>query len=98
MRKTRKLKNWMGEDWTVKRVEKFEQEGYTAICDFNKKEIRFKGTDPNTEITCVMHEAVHRATGLGSEDDAEELRVEYATLCLKEFMEKMGVDLTPLRG
>ena len=98
MRKTRRLKNWMGEDWVVKRVERFEQEGHTAICDFVKREIKFKSTDAHTEQTSIMHEAMHRATGLGSEDENEELRVEYATLMLVEFLEKMGVDLSPLRG
>jgi len=98
MRK-RKLKDWMGENWAVEEVESDDPrlgENSNALLDYKKHHILYAPGDQTVVITRLVHEAMHRATGWGSENDYEELLTEHATISILQFLRKMGVDLSPL--
>jgi hypothetical protein len=102
MRK-RVLKDWMGEDWTVKQLPRIDKrlKGATACLDGSNNTIYVIKADPNTMITSLIHEAMHIACRLDGtspkkKETDEELQVEYATQVILQFLKKMGVDLSPL--
>jgi len=91
----------MGEDWVIEKVTRDDSRladwKTEAQIDHKNRIIIFTEGDESTEITRIMHEAMHRATGWGSDDELEEMKTEYATLCIMEFLRKRGVDLSPVR-
>lgn len=107
----RLIKNWMGEDWTLhlvgpndsRLVNPVSKEKFYGHTDFEENSIVVGVRGQNSDITTLLHEVMHRALDSlrqdsdgGNDDKPTELRIEWAALCVRQFLEKRGIDLSPL--
>lgn len=99
--KRRKLKNWAGEDWTVEAVvpddTRLPENSHACIRD-SKKEILVSEAPDASMIYWLLHEVAHHALKHleFSDSEKEELLMDRVALVYAQFLEKMGVDLSPL--
>ena len=99
--KKRVIRDWMGEDWTVEhvnaddpRLQAYEAHGLLMNRD---KHMVIERQGSNTTVLTVLHEVAHRATQpFLKGDENEELKVDTIALVFKQFLEKMGIDLSKL--
>jgi len=58
----RKLDNWMGDRWTLRRVDigKPEMDRVWGKCDFGRKEIVYQAQSDHDELSTIMHEVIER--------------------------------------
>lgn len=100
MRK-RKLKDWMGADWTIGWVEEDDSrlpDGAAGCIRGRNNEILIAEGDTNQMLHVIFHEVAHKALGHleFSDTEKEELLVDMVAYTYLSFLRKMGVDLSPL--
>ena len=97
----RKLKDWMCEDWDldfVCRDDSRVPDNAGAVIREGKREILIEEADQNTMLYRIFHEVGHKATRHldFTDEEKEELVVDFVALTYLTFLKKMGVDLAPL--
>ena len=99
----RKLDNWLGDTWTLRSAkgEAPEMTNLWGKCDFARREIVYHEQETRGELSTIMHEVTHRLIDQYVDDPGEaasELRIQWVANGMIEFLEKVGVDLTPITG
>lgn len=95
------LKNWMGEDWTLTYYteDDLDMRGLWGTCEIEQRRIHMRLKGQTGDYSTLIHEVMHRCFEQHNDNDENpitELRVEWASNCMVEFLRKMGVDLSPL--
>jgi hypothetical protein len=101
MPKKRVIRDWMGEDWTREIVSRDDPRlvGLQAkgLLIHRQRAIVIERQDDNSTLLTIFHEVAHKACPWMQDDEpVEELKIDTIALTFKQFLEKSGVDLSPL--